>query len=419
MTIKLKTTVLAALLVSPFAVGQAALADAVSEAKVYVEAAAKPNPPWDGPTTGPEAQADKTIVYVAADLRNGGILGVSEGVEEAAEAIGWTVRVIDGQGSVSGRSAALQQAIALEPDGLILGGIDANEQAEAIKQADAAGIKVVGWHATASTGPSDTLPIFSNITTDPLEVSRAAASFVVADSDGKAGVVIFTDSVYEIAIAKSDAMADIIRACEGCTLLTIEDTPLAEASTRMPPLTNALLQRYGDDWTYSLTINDLPIDFMAAPLQSAGKDPTGYPRNVSAGDGSQAAFQRIQTNYYQHGTVAEPLSMHGWQVVDEMNRALAGAEHSGYVAPVHLFVPGKRHAGRRRPVHLRSRQWLSRRLQADLGRKLIPIVGTGLTRAHERRRHVEAELPVQDQDENRIRPSPTLPSCRPGSTAGR
>ena len=162
---------------------------------------------------------------------------------------------------------------------------------------------------------------------------------MVADSDGKAGVVVFTDSVYEIAIAKSDAMAEIIKACTGCTLLSTEDTPLAEASTRMPPLTNALLQRYGDKWNYSLTINDLPFDFMASALQSAGKEADGFPRNISAGDGSQAAFQRIQQNYYQYGTVAEPLAQHGWQVVDEMNRAFAGEAHSGFVAPVHLFIP--------------------------------------------------------------------------------
>lgn len=316
-----------------------AAADAVADAKAYVAEITKPNPPWTGPTTGPAAQKDKTIVYVAADMRNGGVLGVSKGVEEAAAAIGWTVRVIDGQGSVSGRSGALQQAIALNPQGIILGSVDAKEQAELIKQAADAGIKIVGWHATASTGPAPDQNIFTNITTDPLEISRAAASFVVADSGGKAGVVIFTDSVYEIAIAKSDIMAKVIKDCEGCKILSVEDTPLAEASTRIPPLTNALLQRFGDEWTYSLTINDLPFDFMASALQSAGKAPDGFPRNVSAGDGSEAAFQRIHQNYYQFGTVAEPLSMHGWQAVDEMNRAFAGQPDSGFVVPVHLFLP--------------------------------------------------------------------------------
>ncbi|WP_426409985.1 substrate-binding domain-containing protein [Bradyrhizobium ganzhouense] len=326
-------------LVSTFAGAATVLADPISDAKNYVAEITKPNPPWTGPTAGPTARKNKSIVYVAADLRNGGVLGVSKGVEEASKAIGWKVRVIDGQGSVSGRSAALQQAIALKPDGIVLGSVDAKEQAELIRQADEAGTKIVGWHSTASTGPAPGQKIFTNITTNPLEISKAAASFVVADSDGKAGVVIFTDSVYEIAIAKSDAMAAVIKGCGGCKILSVEDTPLAEASTRMPPLTNSLIQRFGDKWTYSLTINDLPIDFMTAALQSAGKAADGFPRNVSAGDGSQAAFQRIQQSYYQSGTVAEPLSLHGWQAVDELNRAFAGEKDSGYVVPVHLFLP--------------------------------------------------------------------------------
>ncbi|NOD85886.1 MULTISPECIES: substrate-binding domain-containing protein [unclassified Ruegeria] len=339
MNTTLQKAVFAAMLAGSAFGGQMALADAVSDAKAYVAAASAPNAPWTGPTAGPEAQQGKTVVYVSADQRNGGALGVSEGVKEAVAAIGWDLRIIDGQGSVSGRSSAMQQAIALQPDGIILGTIDANEQAEAIRQADEAGIVVVGWHSTASTGPSDKHPIFTNITTDPLEISRAAASLAVADSDGTANVVIFTDSVYEIAIAKSDAIAEVISACEGCKILSVEDTPLAEASTRMPPLTNALLQRFGDDWTYSLTINDLPFDFMAPALISAGKEQGGFPRNISAGDGSEAAFQRIQQNFYQYATVAEPLNLHGWQAVDEMNRALAGEEHSGFVVPVHLFTP--------------------------------------------------------------------------------
>jgi ribose transport system substrate-binding protein len=339
MQMKIQTLTTLLLISATLGTSVPALADAVSDAKSFVAEITKPNPPWTGPTTGPAAQTEKTIVYVSADQRNGGALGVGEGVKEAADAIGWTFRLIDGQGSVSGRSAGLQQAIALQPDGIVLGAMDANEQSEAIRQADEAGIKIIGWHSTAAAGPSDKHPIFTNITTDPLDVSKAAASFVVADSDGKAGVVVFTDSVYEIAIAKSDAMARIIEDCEQCTLLSIEDTPLSEASTRMPPLTNALLQRYGDKWTYTLSINDLTIDFMPSALMSADHKQDGFPRNISAGDGSEAAFQRIQQNFYQFGTVAEPLRLHGWQVVDEMNRALAGETHSGYIAPTHLFTP--------------------------------------------------------------------------------
>lgn len=47
---------------------------------------------FDGPTTGPKAAEGKTIVVLAADMKNGGILGVTTGIEEAAARIGWTVK---------------------------------------------------------------------------------------------------------------------------------------------------------------------------------------------------------------------------------------------------------------------------------------------------------------------------------------
>ena len=317
----------------------AALADPVSDAKAFMEQVSKPNPPWNGPTTGPTAEAGKTIIYVSTDQRNGGARGAGEGVREAAEKIGWTFRLIDGQGSVAGRSSGLQQAIASQPDVIVLGGIDATEQAAVIEDAAKQGIVIVGWHSYAKSGPHDTLPIFSNITTDPLEVARAAASYPCAETGGKAGAVIFTDSTYEIAIAKSNAMAKVIEACADSKVLEIVDTPLADASNRMPPLTTALLQRYGDAWTHALSINDLTFDFMAPSLAAAGLPGGGPPVNVSAGDGSEVAFQRIRQGDYQAGTVAEPLRLQGWQIVDEANRALHGEKDSGYVAPAHLFTP--------------------------------------------------------------------------------
>ena len=83
--------------------------------------------PFDGPTSGPTAAEGQSIVVLAADLKNGGILGVTNGVEEAAGIIGWEVRVLDGAGSIQGRTAAIGQALALQPDGIIINGFDAVE----------------------------------------------------------------------------------------------------------------------------------------------------------------------------------------------------------------------------------------------------------------------------------------------------
>lgn len=285
---------------------------------------------FDGPTTGPKAAEGKTIVVLAADMKNGGILGVTTGIEEAAAKIGWTVKVLDGAGSVQSRSAAVGQALALNPDGIVINGFDAAEQQAALEGVVAAGIPMVSWHSGPKIGCDAPGGIFANVSTDAMDVSAKAAEWALKDGGGKPGVVIFTDSTYTIAILKAAKLKEIIEAGGG-TVLQWVDTPIAETSTRMGPLTTTLLQQHGAAWTHSLAINDLYFDFMGPALAAAGIDGKANPRNGSAGDGSEAAFQRIRTGQYQAVTVAEPLNLQGWQLVDELNRAVQGEACSGYI----------------------------------------------------------------------------------------
>ena len=285
---------------------------------------------WDGPTTGPKAAEGKTIVVLAGNLNNGGILGVTKGVEEAAAKIGWTVRVLDGAGSIQGRTSAFGQAMALKPDGIIVNGFDAVEQQAALDGVAAAKIPLVSWHSGPKIGCDAPGGIFANVSTDAMTVSETAAKWAVEDAGGKPGAIIFTDSTYKIAIAKADRIKETIEKLGG-TVLEYVDTPIADTSTRMGPLTTTLLQKYGAKWTHALAINDLYFDFMGPALAAAGISGDGAPKAGSAGDGSEAAFQRIRTAQYQAITVAEPLNLQGWQLVDELNRAISGTACSGYV----------------------------------------------------------------------------------------
>jgi ribose transport system substrate-binding protein len=293
---------------------------------------------WDGPVTGPKALPDKLVVYVAQDIRNGGVLGVSEGVQSAIAAIGWRLKIIDGVGSVAGRVAAINQAVALKPDGIVLGSVDAQEEAKAIRAAAQQGVKIVGWHSTASSGPVGDPPIFTNVTTDATSVAKVAAAYALQTTNCAAGSVIFWQSGDAIGIKKAETMRSVLQACSGCKLLDYVNTPLVDTAARMPQNTTSLLQRFRKDWTIGLGINDLYFDFASPALRSAGVPPSGPPTFISAGDGSVAAFNRVRSGEYQIGTVAEPLHEAGWQLVDELNRALSGQSPSGYVAPVHLVT---------------------------------------------------------------------------------
>ena len=334
------STALAVLLVAPALLAPApARADAVLDgAKQAVAAATAPAARWGGPTTGPKAVAGKLIVYVAGDMRNGGIQGVADGVKQAAARIGWTLRILDGQGSVAGIQSAFSQAVALKPAGIVVGGYDAAQNAGEIHDAVAKGIRIVAWHGGPVPGPMLNGDLFTNVTSDNHKVAEVAADYAIAQSNGRAAVVVFADSAYAMALAKGNWMRDTVAKCSGCKVLAFEDTPLDDTSTRMPPLTTSLIERFGHKWTYGLGINDLYFDYIGPPLTSAGIDPAGPPVNISAGDGSKSAFERIRTGQFQAATVPEPLQLHGWQVVDELNRAFAGAKPSLYVTPVHLVT---------------------------------------------------------------------------------
>jgi ribose transport system substrate-binding protein len=292
-------------------------------------------PAWTGPRTGPAARPGKTIVVLAEDLRNGGVLGVAQGIREAAREIGWKVRIVDAGGTPAGRRKALADALASRPDGLAICGSDAHELELDLRSVRDRLPPVVGWHTGPAPGAITGTSVAMNVTTDPIAVARTTALAAVAQSGGQAGVVVLTDSRFAIATAKAQAMADVIRQCSGCTLLEVRDVAISESAARMPEVTRELLAAHGSRWTHALAINDIYFDY-AVPVFIASGVANGAISLLSAGDGSAAAFMRIRAGTYQTGTVAEPLNMQGWQVVDELNRLMAGQPVSGFVAPVHL-----------------------------------------------------------------------------------
>jgi ribose transport system substrate-binding protein len=313
---------------------------ALAKATKAVNASVAVKAPWDGPKTGPKAAAGKTIIYVAQTMQNGGVAGAEKGVEEAAKAIGWTVRVLDGQGTQAGMSAAVDQAVTLKADGIVIGGFDPATVKAGIDSAKAANIPVIGWHAAATSGPQPDLGLFSNVTTLRADVSKISADWVIYDSKGTGGVVVFTDKSIPFAHGKSDEIVAELKTCASLKLLKYDDIPIGnDTSTRVQTETAALLAKFGKSWTHSVSINGgLYVTPMAAALRAAGKKGTDFPHNVGAGDGSADEYQRIAAGQYQSVTVPEPLTMQGWQIVDEFNRAFAGQKASGYVPVVHLVT---------------------------------------------------------------------------------
>lgn len=327
------------LLLAAGALALPAAAESLDQIKAEAAAATAPVTQWDGPTTGPKADKGKFVIYLADTQTNAGSAGTAAGAKEATGALGWKFQLLDGQNTATGQSAALEQAIALKPDGIILGSFPVERFTDLIKRAGAAGIKIVSWHSAAAPGPVAGAPdLFWNISTDPYAIANTAGKYAVAHSNGTAQAVLLTDGQYPIVVTKTKGESDGISACDTCKVLSQENAPYTEISQRMPSLMGALLQRYGDNLGYVLAFNDLYFDFSVPTLRSNGIAADAKPFLISAGDGSVSAYERIRKGEYQIGTVPEPLNMHGWQAIDELNRAFHGEKPSGYITKVHLVT---------------------------------------------------------------------------------
>ncbi len=310
----------------------------VAIARAASDAATAPVTTWDGPTTGPKAAVDKFVICVSQDQQNGGPAGICAGAQEAAEVMGWRFQVLDAKGTADGNQSVMNQALALQPDGIVNASISIDLIADQLRDAAEAGIKVVGWHATTFPGATMDPPQFYNVQSDQVVGGRTLADYVIADSNGKAGVAIVNWSIFPIAILKVDAMKIEIERCRDCRILDQGDIALTEGAQKMPTYVTGLVQRHGGALTHIMFINDGYADFSIPAYQALGIGPSGPPVMVSFGDGSAPAYQRIRDGQYQTATVPEPLDVSAWQMIDELNRAFAGEAPSGYVQPVHLVV---------------------------------------------------------------------------------
>ena len=138
-------------------------------------------------------------------------------------------------------------------------------------------------------------------------------------------MVIFTDSEYATGTYGADVMASTLKERRRCSVLQVIDEPIADAQISMPAVVNSLLDTYGKRFTYLLAANGAYITGARVGLFGAGVQGDQPPFSVAAADDDASEFGRSRAGNYQEATVAEPLYLQGWQLIDEMNRARAAA----------------------------------------------------------------------------------------------
>lgn len=304
-------------------------ADAIAAAAEAVEAARAPLAEFDGPTESPgQVPPDKSIAVIyplPAPLPS----RAAESVVEAAEAVGWTARLIDGQGNPEGYVNAIEQAISSQVDGIVLVAMPVQLLQEQIKQANDAGITVVA--ALPGTVPPDAPPeeygLFDYVSPNHYDEGYLLGQWVVQDSPEGAKAIVLTSPEFPDLTEEAEAFEQaLVDAGSGFEVVDRAESPVTDILGGPQGVQRiAALIRKNPDAKYLFMLSE---SWAGIFLQA--KETTGA--TDIAGLGSDGDFTVPAIKEGEKLVMIGPDTLtYGWYAVDALIRAFNGE------APVHYY----------------------------------------------------------------------------------
>jgi ribose transport system substrate-binding protein len=246
-----------------------------------------------------------------------------EGMNEAFDLVGAKVNEIDGQGKVSVWTEGIEQAISQKMNGIVTAGISPKAVAAPLQAADKAGIPVIASFATAPGLPTPSqkaLGVDALVTYSWEDMSRLMADYAIAESEGKAHVVLLESSDVETsAIAVDAAKEEFAKLCPECTV-EVEDAPQTQPAERLESLVHTLVTQ-DQSIEYLMPVFDASALTIVPAIHSAGA--AERVKVVTMG-GTPAVLQLLQRNDVVVADVGANIAWSGWGVADQFFRLVNG-----------------------------------------------------------------------------------------------
>jgi ribose transport system substrate-binding protein len=128
---------------------------------------------------------------------------VLDKVKAQAEALGWRAEITDTAGDFDRLNGAIQDAVTLGVDAIVLGMGDPGQMTRGLDAASEAGIPV--FAVDAAPGPG----IVVNVTSDNTDLGRQSAQWLVEEMGGSGAVLMFTHDPHPGVRARAEAAAAV------------------------------------------------------------------------------------------------------------------------------------------------------------------------------------------------------------------
>ena len=242
---------------------------------------------------------------------------VAEGVKSAAQVLGYTVKVIDGQSQPQVWNQAIRTAVTDQSSGIILAGVPPTLVASALASAKQHKIPVATVLSVLGS------PTEVRVNYDRAGVASATSAYIAKDSGGKASVAVATDpSEFPETLPTDNAYATLLpQYCTGCSVATKINFTLGGASTKLASNVAEVLQSNAQI-NYIVVPFDAVVPFVTQGIAQAGR--TGKVRVIGVG-ALPSSIQAIKAGSMTE-SLGTPTEWMGWDAVDGLVRIFAGSQ---------------------------------------------------------------------------------------------
>jgi ribose transport system substrate-binding protein len=310
--------------------GDSPVADVVAD----VEAATQPRDAFDLPSDPVDvsALAGKTVYYVPLTAQISVFQLYGKKLGEALDAAGVQLQICDGGANPSQIAGCIDQAVGASAAAIVADNVPYGMAANAFEAARAKGIPVV----IANQLPDPQQPADESLAYIPgpaTDMITSAADWIIADSEGKATVVLqkVTDNPSTIAWGEA-AEQEFADRCPDCTVVVNEvsaaNFPLIPSSTSSAILKNP-------DTGYVLAEFE---HFVQPTLGGIQQTPNAAKIKIVSSAATLTGLKMVDEGAPLHADVGQNFSFQGWATADAVFRLVAGQEVPEYDVSYRLFT---------------------------------------------------------------------------------
>jgi ribose transport system substrate-binding protein len=274
----------------------------------------------------------KTVYYVPITAQISVFQVYGEKIGEALETVGADLQICDGGSNPSQISGCIDQAVGASAAAIITDNVPYGMAANSLDGARAAGIPVL----IANQIPDPAFPAddsLAYVEGPATEMITSVADWIIADSDGKATIVLqkVTDNPSTVAWAEA-AEQEIDERCPDCTVVVNEvsasNFPLIPSSTSSAILANP-------DTRYVLAEFE---HFVQPTLGGVQQTPNAAQIKIVSSAATLTGLQMLADGGQLHADAGQNFAYQGWATADALFRLTAGQEIPEYDYSFRLFT---------------------------------------------------------------------------------